>query len=358
MKHTIAVLAGDGIGPEIMAQALRVLDAISEKFCHEFSIERGSIGGEAYDRFGAHFPDETKAFCQHVDAILFGSVGGPVAEFDNPKWKNCEVNSLLALRKAFEFQVNFRPVKVYPELAGISSLKREILAQGVDLLIVRELLGDLYFGEHKTFITQGQRVAQDIAEYSEKQISAAAHRAFPAARVRKQKVTLVHKANVLDTSKLWCQVVQEISKSYPDVRLEEMLVDNCAMQIIKNPNSFDVILTSNMFGDILSDEASVLCGSLGLMPSASFNADGFGFYEPSGGSAPDIAGIGIANPVGQILSVALLLRFSFGMEEEAKAIEQAVAQTISNGYRTADIFEEGTRLVGTAEFTDRVIEGL
>jgi 3-isopropylmalate dehydrogenase len=270
------------------------------------------------------------------------------------KWKNCEANSILALRKEFRFNVNFRPVAVYPELVELSPLKPEVIAGGVDILFVRELNGDIYFGEHKTVIQNGLRVATDVAEYSEEQISRVAHAAFRAARKRRAKVTSVDKANVLDTSRLWRAVVREVAREYPEVTLEEMLVDNCAMQLIKAPAEFDVVLTTNMFGDILFDEAAILPGSLGLLCSASLNAGGFGMYEPPGGSAPDIAGKGIANPIGQILCVALMLRFSFGLAEEAESVERAVSQVLSRGLRTRDIMSHGGQLVGTREMGEAV----
>ena len=268
------------------------------------------------------------------------------------------MNSILAIRKAFGFLANFRPAKVYPELADICPLKEEITAGGVDMLIVRELCGDIYFGEHRRFERDGKRVATDVAEYDEEQISSVAHLAFQAAQKRRGKLTSVDKANVLHTSKLWREVVSEVSKIYPEVEYEDMLVDNCAMQIIKNPGQFDVILTSNMFGDILSDAAAVLPGSLGLTPSASLTKSGFGLYEPSGGSAPDIAGQGIANPVAQILSAAMMLQFSFGLLEEASAIQEAVEETLRRGIRTQDIQKKGKSTVSTEKFTDAVLTNL
>jgi len=358
MEKKIAILAGDGIGPEVMTQARRVLDVVAQKFGHKFDCKEGLIGGAAFDEFQTHFPDDTRAICEASDAILFGSVGGPVADVHLPKWAGCEANSLLSIRKAFSFHANFRPAKVYPELMEVSPLKPELLKAGVDLLVVRELIGDIYFGEHKRFERDGKRVATDVAEYTEDQVIAVAHAAFEAARKRRSKVTSVDKANVLWTSKLWREVVNEVATNYKDVEFEVMLVDNCAMQLVRNPAQFDVILTTNMFGDILSDQAAVLPGSLGLMPSASFNTDGFGFYEPSGGSAPDIAGKNIANPIAQILSVAMMLRYSFGMLKEADSIQNAIDATISAGYRTADILTAASQKVGTTAFTDQVIERL
>ncbi len=361
MKKHIAVLPGDGIGEEVMTQALRVLDAIAKHFGHEFVTNKGLVGGIAYDKTGYHLPEDTLSLCQSSDAILFGSVGGPVSEQNLDKWKNCEINSILALRKIFKFNANIRPVSILPELADISPLKTEIIQKGVDMVILRELLGDCYFGEHKSITTSDTRIASDLSTYSEDQISSIAHTAFKLAKARRRKVTSVDKANVLTASKLWRTVVQEVSKEYPDIQLENMLVDNCAMQLIVNPSQFDVLVTTNMFGDILSDAAAVLPGSLGLLSSASLNADGFGLYEPPGGSAPDIAGKGIANPIAQINSVALMLRLSFSLEKEAKAIEDAVNSTLKNGYRTRDIYREGTQkttLVICQQMTDQIISRL
>jgi 3-isopropylmalate dehydrogenase len=279
-----------------------------------------------------------------------------------PKWKNCEANSILNLRKTFKFNANFRPVKIIPELQDISPLKAEVVQKGVDMVFVRELLGDCYFGEHKTFTENNQRVATDLIIYTEEHVASVAHVAFKAARLRRHKVTSVDKANVLDSSKLWRIVVTEVSKEYPDITLEHMLVDNCAMQLIRDPSQFDVVVTTNMFGDILSDAAAVLPGSLGLLASASLNSEGFGLYEPPGGSAQDIAGTGTANPIAQILSVALMLRYSFAMEEAAKAVEHAVESVLKDGFRTRDIFRQGsdstTELVNCAEMADQILSRL
>lgn len=362
MKARIAVLPGDGIGMEVMDQALRILHEIGTAFDHEFTVIRALVGGAAYDKFGSHLPEATIELCRDSEAILFGSVGGPVSDMHLPKWHNCEANSILNLRKTFRFYVNFRPVKIFAGLESSSPLRPEIVSKGVDLLFVRELLGDAYFGEHVTKQEQGRRVATDLSVYSEDQIAAAAHQAFKAALCRRSKVTSVDKANVLDTSKLWRTVVHEVAQRYPAVQLEDMLVDNCAMQLVRNPSQFDVILTTNMFGDILSDAAAVLPGSLGVMASASINAEGFGLYEPPGGSAQDIAGKGIANPLGQILSVALMLRFSFALEREAQAIETAVERTLAEGFRTADIYvaqrSQNCTLVGSKEMADAVLNNL
>ena len=357
-KHftkTIAVLSGDGIGPEIMAEALRVLKAVGVKFGHTFTIKEGLIGGAAFARYKDHFPEETKNLCAGADAILFGSVGGPVHQQHLDQWKNCETNSLLALRKTFRFNANYRPARVYPQLASLSPLRPDIVAEGVDILVIRELLGDLYFGAHTRTITDGKRCAADVAEYDEGQIASIAHHAFRAARLRREKVTSIDKANVLETGKLWREIVKEVSHKYTDVTLEHMLVDNAAMQLMRNPSQFDVLLCPNMFGDILSDEAAMIPGSLGLMPSASLNEEGFGYYEPSGGSAPDIAGRGIANPIAQILSVALMLRFSFNLNEEAAVIERAIEKTLNSGHRTADLVSHGSPSIGTTALTDAIL---
>lgn len=354
----IAVLPGDGIGEEVMSEAIRVLRAVEPMTGESFELTHALVGGAAYEKFNSHFPDETRAVCQNSDAILFGSVGGPVAEMHLPKWKNCEANSILAVRKAFRFNANFRPVRVYPELSEICPLKEEVIAGGIDILFIRELLGDLYFGAHTTGVENGVRVARDVAEYTEDQVRSVAHVAFQAARGRKKRLTSVDKANVLDTSKLWRAVVREVAAEYPDCELSEMLVDNCAMQLIVKPSQFDVVLTSNMFGDILSDAGAVLPGSLGLMASASFNAEGFGLYEPPGGSAPDIAGKGVANPIAQILSVAMMLRFSFKQAGAADAIERAIERTLQDGYRTRDIARGTGQVLGSSEITDRIIERL
>lgn len=357
-KKTIAVLPGDGVGPEIMEQALRVLEAVGKKFGHTFEFKKGLVGGAAYEVHQSHFPDETKNLARASDAILFGSTGGPVNELHLPKWKDCERNSILALRKTFNFATNYRPVKVMPELASNSPLKAEIIERGIDILFIRELLGDVYFGEHKSFTREGMRVATDIAEYTEEQVRVAAHAAFRAAGLRRKHVTSVDKANVLEISRLWRTVVHEVAKEYPEITLVDMLVDNCAMQLVRDPAQFDVVVTSNLFGDILSDAGAVLPGSLGLLASASMNAEGFGLFEPPAGSAPDIAGKGVANPIGQILSAAMMLRFAFAMEDEAKAIERAVEETIRAGVRTRDITGGHGEAVGTKQMAEAILSRL
>lgn len=355
---SIAVLAGDGVGPEVMREAVRVATAVVRKFGRSIRCVEGLVGGSAFDEYGEHLPRTTIDLCKSSDAILFGSVGGPVSQAHLPKWRGCEANSILALRKNFALAANIRPARVYQHLLAGCPLKDEIVSEGIDLVIIRELLGDVYFGEKSTWMDNGRRYARDSGAYSEDQIAVVAQVAFETARKRRGKVTSVDKANVMQTSKLWREVVREIHTDFADVTLEDMLVDNCALQLVKNPAQFDVIVTSNLFGDILSDLAAALPGSLGLTPSASLNDGGFGLFEPSGGSAPDIAGRGIANPIAQILSVAMMFRFSFDWIEEADALERAVELTLQDGYRTADIFLGGGQRVSTAEMADRIIERL
>jgi len=339
----VAVLAGDGIGPEVMQEALGVLEAVCARYSRRIEFAPALVGGAAFLQYGSHFPDATRSVCENADAILFGSVGGPVSEAHLPQWKGCETNSILAVRKAFGLAVNMRPTRIYPELAAGSPLTPQIISAGVDLLILRELQGDVYFGEHTFFERDGERCARDSGEYTESQVALVAKAAFDAARNRRRIVHSVDKANVLHMSKLWREVVHEVHREYTDVQLEDILVDNCALQLVKSPSQFDVIVAPNLFGDILSDLAAALPGSLGLSPSASFNHDGFALYEPSGGSAPDIAGKGIANPIAQTLSAAMMLRYSFGWQEEANAIEQAVSRAITDGFRTADLGPTSTR---------------
>jgi 3-isopropylmalate dehydrogenase len=355
INKKILILAGDGIGPEVMQQAVRVLGSIAELHHHRFDYLQGDIGGSAFIKYGQHFPQVTADLCTQCDAILFGSVGGPIELAHLPQWHDCERQSILALRKFLKLNVNVRPACLFRELINISPLKNERLASGVSILIFRELAGDIYFGDHTRETRDGKQSASDVANYHEDQIAAIAHQAFHAAMKRKHLVTSIDKANVLATSQLWRDVVSQVATHYPSVSLQHMLVDNCAMQLMLNPGQFDVILTPNLFGDILSDEASAILGSLGLMPSASFNAAGFGLYEPSGGSAPDIAGKNLANPIAQILSAAMLLRHSFGLLQEAQQIEQAITATLAQGLRTRDICSLAEEPVGTVEFTDKLL---
>ena len=335
MKKTIAVIAGDGIGPEIVGEAVKVLKKVAEKFGHDFTFDEKLVGGAAYDAFGDCLPDDTLAACKNADAVLLGAVGGP--KWDAlPGPQRPEKRALLTLRKELGLFANLRPAKVWAPLKGASPLKDEIIGEGLDLLVVRELTGGVYFGEH-TRAEDGQS-ALDKMPYSVMEIERIARTAFESAKKRGNHVTCVDKANVLETSRLWREVVQKLHDAeYADVTLDFMYVDNAAMQLVRAPSRFDVILTENMFGDILSDEASQITGSIGMLPSASLRADGFGMYEPIHGSAPDIAGKGIANPLATILSAAMLLRHTFGLGAEADAIEAAVGKVLEAGVRTADL---------------------
>lgn len=361
VSKNIAVLAGDGIGPEVMAEALKVLRKVAELYGHSFTFTEAPVGGAAWaatEEAGetpSHLPASTVGLCEKSDAILFGSVGGPVDQQHEPRWKDCEKNALLGLRKRFNLGTNLRPSRVYPFLSHLCPLKPSIIGSGVDMLIIRELVGGIYFGEHKR---EGDR-AWDIMDYTVEIIKKPLIFAFEAARLRRKKVTVVDKANVLETSRLWREVARDVAKGYPDVEMDFMYVDNAAMQIIQKPSFFDVIATENMFGDILSDAASVLPGSLGLMPSASLG-DGIHMYEPSGGSAPDIAGRGIANPVAQILSGAMMLRYSFELEKEAAAIEAAVEEVLKAGKLTGDLLEasERSKAISTSAIGDAIVAEL
>jgi 3-isopropylmalate dehydrogenase len=351
--YKITVLAGDGIGPEVMAEALRVLRAVQKKFSIALEFDEKPIGGNAIDSHGKALPEETLKACEQADGILFGSVGGPKWEALPPA-EQPERAALLPLRKYFGLFANLRPAVCLPELAHASPLHPRSVEGGFDILCVRELTGGLYFGEPK-YIKQegGEQFAVDTMVYWESEIRRIAKVAFEAARKRKGRVTSVDKANVLQNGILWRRVVEEVARDYRDISLNHLYVDNAAMQVVKNPKGFDVLLAENLFGDILSDEVAMLTGSLGMLPSASLGeaisgAARFGMYEPSGGSAPDIAGKGIANPIAQILSAAMMLRFSCGQEEAAMAIERAVRQVITAGLRTADIFSPGTVRVDTA----------
>ena len=356
MNKKIAILSGDGIGPEVMDEAVKVLDKVAQEFGHEFEYKEAFIGGAAWDECGEHLPKETLKICEESDAVLFGSVGGPVDKQMEEKWNGCEKTSVLGLRKHFEFGINLRPSKVYSQLKEQCCLKAEIVDKGIDILCVRELVGGIYFGDHSTEVFNNVRVATDVMIYDEETIRAAAKAAFKMAMKRGKKLVSIDKANVLDCSKLWRSVVEEVAKDYPEVSFEHMLVDNCAMQIVSRPYDFDVILLPNMFGDIISDEASVFAGSLGMLPSASLNKDGFGMYEPSGGSAPDIAGKGIANPIAQILSGAMMLKYSFGMNEEHDAIVNSLENVLSEGIRTGDIAGKTDDVVKTSEMGDAIVK--
>ncbi|MFA6618162.1 MAG: 3-isopropylmalate dehydrogenase [Candidatus Neomarinimicrobiota bacterium] len=357
MKRKIAVLPGDGIGPEVMDEALKVLARVQEKYDVKFDYEHALVGGAAWDEYKEHLPKETLDICHRADAILFGSVGGPVAEQDLEKWSRVEVNSLLGLRKEFKLYANLRPAKLYPALAAASPLRADTAEKGFDILVVRELTGGIYFGQPKGREGQGEEeYAFDTLIYARNEIRRIAHIAFKAARTRKQKVTSIDKANVLTSMVFWREVVEEVAKEYPDVNYEPMYVDNAAQQLTLRPSQFDVILCGNMFGDILSDEAAAITGSLGMLPSASLSDGTFGMYEPGGGSAPDIAGKGVANPIAQIMSAAMMLKYSFGMNEAYDDIANAVEAVLKEGYRTGDIKEPNCNLVGTKEMGDLITE--
>ena len=356
----IAVLAGDGIGPEVMAEALRVLDAVEKKFAVTFARTPANVGGAGIDREGKALPQTTIDICKGSDAILFGSVGGPQWE-SLPPDEQPERGALLPLRKIFGLYANLRPAIIFPSLTGASSLKEEVIAGGFNILVIRELTGGIYFSQPKGIEGQGrERVGVDTMRYSVAEIERIAHVAFQAARKRGKKVCSIDKANVLSTSVLWREIAIGIAREYPDVALTHMYVDNAAMQLVKWPKQFDVILCENMFGDILSDEAAMLTGSLGMLPSASLAEGTFGMYEPSGGSAPDIAGQGIANPIAQILSMGMMLKFSCAMLEAADAIDNAVAKVLAQGFRTRDIFSNkaGEKLVNTKEMGAAIIAAL
>ncbi len=352
----IAVLPGDGIGPEVMKEAIKVLNRISEKYNKSFEYQFADVGGIAIDNHGTPLPESTIKICENANAILFGSVGGP-------KWENLppeqqpERGALLPLRKHFNLFANIRPTKVFEPLKEACSLKDEFLQGGLDIVIFRELTGGIYFGQPKKM---NEDSAIDTMSYSVSEIERIARLAFEAARLRDKKVTSVDKANVLMTSVLWRNTVTALhEKEYSDVTLNHMYVDNAAMQLVRFPSQFDVILTENMFGDILSDEAAMLSGSLGMLPSASLNEKGFGLYEPIGGTAPDIAGKNIANPIAQILSAAMMLRYSFNMDDAATDIENAIEKMLDEGYRTGDInYGKNTKLISTSEVGDLIIENI
>lgn len=356
MNMKIGVIKGDGIGPEIVDEAMKVLDRIAEVYSHSFSYTQLLMGGASIDVNGVPLTDETLEAAKESDAVLMGSIGGNAK---TSPWYQLEPSKrpeagLLALRKGLNLFANLRPAVLYPELKGACPLKEEIADRGFDMMIMRELTGGLYFGKRSTEEVDGVLVAKDELTYSETEIRRIAKRGFDIAMKRRKKVTSVDKANVLDSSRLWRKVVEDVAKEYPEVTLEHMLVDNCAMQLVKDPAQFDVILTENMFGDILSDEASMVTGSIGMLASASLNETKFGLYEPSGGSAPDIAGQGIANPIATVLSAAMMLRYSFDLDEEAAAVEKAVSEVLKDGYRTIDIMSEGMKQIGTKEMGDRI----
>ena len=356
MEYRIAVIPGDGIGPEIVTEAKKVLDRVGQVFGHTFHYTEVDMGGVSIDKYGVPLTKEALETAKNSDSVLLGAVGGHVG---NSRWYDVAPElrpeaGLLAIRKGLNLFANIRPACLYDGLEDACPLKREIIGEGFDMVIVRELTGGLYFGERHTEEVNGVMQATDTLVYNETEIRRVAVKAFETAMKRKKKVTSVDKANVLDSSRLWRKVVEEVAKDYPEVELSHMLVDNCAMQLVMDPGQFDVILTENMFGDILSDEASMITGSIGMLSSASLNEGKFGLYEPSHGSAPDIAGKGIANPIATILSAAMMLRFSFDLDKEADAVENAVKKVLAGGYRTADIMAEGMKQTGTKEMGDLI----
>lgn len=362
MHKQIAVIRGDGIGPEIVGEALKVLDRIAELYGHQFTYSDVDMGGCAIDKWGDPLPGEMLEICTHSDSVLLGAVGGP-------KWNDVPGDmrpekGLLRLRAGMGVYSNNRPAKIWPQLADASPLKPSIVARGIDFMIVRELIGGIYFGKHETHEENGEAVAIDVLRYRESEVERIGRIGFETARKRKKKLCSVEKSNVLDSSRLWKRVMHRLSPEYPDVELTDMLVDNCAMQIVKDPSQFDVIVTENMFGDILSDEASMITGSIGMIPSSSLGATDCGLYEPIHGSAPDIAGQDIANPIGTILSAAMMLRFSFDMAEEADCIENAVSAVLADGFRTCDILPSDPEAaaqctrVGCREMGSRIRENM
>ena len=358
MNYKVAVIAGDGIGPEIVREARKVLDKIGEKFGHTFEYKELLMGGCSIDAYGEPLTDETLQAAKESDSVLLGAVGGNVGQsnwYQLPPDKRPEAG-LLKIRKGLGLYANVRPAILFDELSGACPLKEEITEGGFDFVVMRELTGGLYFGDRYTKEIDGLETAVDTLTYNEEEIRRIAIKGFEIAMKRRKKVTSVDKANVLDSSRLWRKIVHEVAKDYPEVEVSDMLVDNCAMQLVMNPGQFDVILTENMFGDILSDEASMITGSIGMLSSASLNKTKLGLYEPSHGSAPDIAGKNVANPIATILSAAMMLRYSLDLDKEADAIEAAVAAVLKEGYRTTDIMSEGCTLVGTDKMGDLIAE--
>lgn len=358
MEFNVTLIPGDGIGPEIVREARKVLDRVAEKYGHRFTYKEVLMGGCSIDAYGVPLTDEALATAKASDAVLLGAVGGRVGVdswYELPPDKRPEAG-LLAIRKGLELFANLRPAYLYNELKGACPLKEEVADKGFDMIIVRELTGGLYFGERNTKEVNGVVTAVDTLKYDENEIRRIAIKAFEIAMKRNKHIISVDKANVLDTSRLWRKIVAEVSKDYPEVKVEDMLVDNCAMQLVKDPAQFDVVLTENMFGDILSDEASMITGSIGMLSSASLGAGRLGLYEPSHGAAPDIAGQDKANPIATILSAAMMLRYSFDLDKEAAAVEAAVKSVISEGYRTVDIMADGMKQVSTTQMGDLIAE--
>ena len=352
MDFKIAVIKGDGVGPEIVDEGLKVLDKIAQKYNHKFECTNVLGGGAAIDVTGEPLPKESLDTCKASDAVLLGAVGGP--KWDNIDSERRPEKGLLSLRSGLGLFVNLRPATMHESIKEASPLRADIVERGIDFVVVRELTGGIYFGERKTGIEDCIEFAYDVEKYDENEIRRIGKKAFETAMIRNKKLTCVDKANVLDSSKLWRKVIKDLSKDYKDIELNFMYVDNAAMQLIKDPSQFDVIVTNNIFGDILSDEASIITGSIGMLPSASLRSDKFGMYEPIHGSAPDIAGKNIVNPIATILSVAMMLRYSFDLEEEAKDIEKAVKKALDKGYRTKDIYNEKGIVVTTKEMGDLI----
>lgn len=354
MRKTIAVIKGDGIGPEIVGEAMKALEKVAVKYGHHFAYHQVLAGGCAIDATGTPLPQETVDVCLASDSVLLGAVGGP--KWDHLGGDVRPEKALLGIRKVLGLYANVRPSRLFGALANACPLKDEIIGGGLDLVIVRELIGGAYFGEKKTIEKNGEKTAYDTMIYSVSEIERIARVAFEMARKRRRKVTSVDKANVLESSRLWREVLHRVAKEYPDVAYEDMLVDNTAMQLVRNPGQFDVIVTENMFGDILSDEASMITGSIGMIPSSSLGEGTRGMYEPIHGSAPDIAGQNKANPIATILSAAMMLKYSFGLEEESAAVEQAVDAVLNEGYRTGDIMSEGKTPVSCSEMGNLIVE--
>ncbi len=354
MKKRIAVIEGDYSGPEVVHQAVSVLKRTADVFGHEFEFEKVLMGGEAVEKTGTPLPDETLEKCLESDSVLLGAVGGP--KYDGVPREMRPERGLLKLRAGMELYANLRPARVFPQLAAASPLRKDLVAEGIDFVIVRELTGGIYFGSHRTSEENGRRRAEDVMSYSADEIDRILRVGFETARKRRRGLVSVDKSNVLDCSRLWNERFRAMSEKYPDVSVRSMLVDNAAMQIVRKPSQFDVIVTENMFGDVLSDEASMITGSIGLIPSASLGDSGCGLYEPIHGSAPDIAGRDAVNPIGTVLSGAMMLKYSFGMEEESSAVNAAVNQVLDEGWRTADIMSEGMKLAGTAQMGALICE--
>ena len=353
-KKNVAVIPGDGIGPEVIGATLKVLDKVAPG---KFEFKSVAMGGNAIDKYGVPLPDESLKICQNADATLLGAVGGP--KWDNQPPELRPEKGLLGIRSGLKVFANIRPAKIFAPLASACPLRKDIAEKGIDFIIVRELTGGIYFGKHEAFTTpEGERAARDVMEYTEHEIRRIAHVAFRMAMKRRKIVTSIDKANILTVSRLWREVVEDVAKEYPEVKLNHLYVDNASMQLIRIPSEFDVIVTENTFGDILSDEASQIVGSIGMIPSASLGDDNRGLYEPIHGSAPDIAGQDKANPIGTILAGAMMLRYSFDMMKEADAIENAVDDVLKAGLRTPDIFTEGTKLITGSQMRDEIISRL